>query len=137
MVNGEALRAPFDYEPFRGIPAIYDRLRTEKHAVIVEIPMWPPPVFFGNGTYMVNSTRHWKPMLNGYSGFRPQSYDDVFEHLKKFPDVESLSALKARGVTHIVIHKGAVSQSSIDAIAHFASMQLMASDGPIEIYRLR
>ena len=76
-------------------------------------------------------------MLNGYSGFRPQSYDDMYAHLAEFPDFESLAALKARGVTHIVVHRDKVSQSRLDAIAHLASMQLMATDGEVEIYRLR
>jgi hypothetical protein len=136
-VNLEALRAPLDYDPFSRIPAVYDRLAQEPQAVIVEIPMWEPRLFFGNASYMVNSTRHWKPMLNGYSGFRPQSYDDTFAHLSGFPDFESLAALKGRGVTHIVVHRNYLDPARAAALDRIGSLHLMAQDGDIEIYSLR
>ena len=56
---------------FRGIPAVYDRLRDEPNAVVVELPFYGRRAFFGNAGYMINATRHRHPIVNGYSGFAP------------------------------------------------------------------
>lgn len=140
LVNLEALRAPLGYTPFSEIPPIYDWLASQRGAVVVELPFYPPSNWFLNGRYMLNSTRHWRPMVNGYSGFRPGSYNDTYAALASFPDVASLAALHARGVTHIVVHRNEFSGSSparFDAIASIASLQLVAESGDIHIYRLR
>ena len=79
LCNLEALRAPFTFTPFSEIPPIYDVLARERDAVVVELPFWPPRIFFANGTYLLNATRHWHPMLNGYSGFRPSSYSANYD----------------------------------------------------------
>jgi hypothetical protein len=139
--NLEALRAPFVYTPFSEIPPIYDVLAEERDAVVVELPFWPPRIFFANGTYMLNATRHFRPMLNGYSGFRPSSYSDTYDAVLAFPDVASLAALHSRGVTHVVIHTEQFCQffgrERCDAIKNTASLRPMAEAGDIHIYRLR
>jgi hypothetical protein len=141
LANVEALRAPLTYTPFSEIPPIYDLLARERDAVVVEMPFWTPRIFFANGIYMLNATRHWHPMLNGYSGFRPSSYADTYDAVQAFPDASALIALHDRGVTHIVVHKQqfcAVSgQDRCDAILRIASLQPFADNGEIQIYRLR
>jgi hypothetical protein len=52
-----------------------------------------PQQWFLNTPYMVNATRHWHPLLNGYSGFRPPSYTRSYEAARTFPSDESLVAL--------------------------------------------
>ena len=71
LVNGEALRAPIGYTWFDGVPDVYDALAKEPAVVVAEAPFPMPQQWFLNAPYMVNSTRHWRPILNGYSGFRP------------------------------------------------------------------
>jgi hypothetical protein len=53
---------------------------------------------------MFRSTAHWQPILNGYSGFFPQSYLDLTERMKAFPDDASIEYLKRRSVDLIVLH---------------------------------
>lgn len=140
LVNLEAIRAPLGYRQFNGISEVYDTLARSPGAVVAELPFPPPVAFFGNAGYMLNSTRHWRPILNGYSGFRPASYGDTYTALRGFPDVTALTALHDRGVTHIVVHEAAFSAESrdrFDAIARTPSLQLIAQDGDILVYRLR
>ena len=140
VVNGEALRAPIGYTWFDGIPAIYDVLAKEPNAVVVEAPFPMPQQWFLNTPYMVNSTRHWRPLLNGYSGFRPESYYDAYETMREFPSDRSLIALFQRGVTHIVIHKkgfaGALGEARLKELSSVSSLQYVAQDDDILIYRL-
>ena len=73
LVNAEAFRAPIGFTHFDAVPAVYETLAHERNAVIAELPFPMAQQWFLNAPYMVNSTRHWRPMLNGYSGFRPAS----------------------------------------------------------------
>jgi len=136
-VNVEALRAPIDYTPFARIPAIYDTLAPIRHAVIAEIPLFPPGEIFFNAEYMLDSTRHWHPMLNGHSGIRPDSYDETYRGLAGFPDPRSLVALHDRGVTHVVVHMERLDAGARAALEDVSSLSLVAVEGDIRIYRLR
>ena len=137
LVNAEALRAPLDYEPFSRISHVYDMLADQPQAVVAEMPFWAPRISFANAAYMLNSTRNWRPLLNGYSGFRPGSYDVTFERLQGFPDAASLLALKERGVTHVVVHDDQYSADARRMIDSSESLQLLQREDTVGIYRLR
>ena len=137
LVNVEALRAPIGFVWFDGVPGVYAALAKEGRAVVVELPFPIPQQWFLNGPYMVNSTSHWQPMLNGYSGFRPESYERSYEAARGFPAQESLMALHERGVTHVIVHRKALGEDRVARIAEIGSLQEIASEGDIAIYRLR
>jgi hypothetical protein len=137
LVNVEALRAPFEYTPFSRISHVYDLVAADPHAIVVELPFYEGRISFASATYMLNSTRNWRPMLNGYSGFRPESYDVTFERLQGFPDVASLQALRERGVTHVVIHGDQMGADARAAIARTAALQLLEEEDNLAIYHLR
>jgi len=140
IVNGEALRAPIGYTWFEGVPKVYDVLSREPGAVIAEAPFPIPQQWFLNAPYMVNATHHWQPMLNGYSGFRPPSYDRSYEAMRTFPSDESLLALSQLGVTHIVVHQRAMNQGRRDdrfnPYENVGSLHLLERDDDVLIYRL-
>lgn len=139
-VNLEALRAPLVFTRFEGVPAIYDVLAREPNAVVAEMPFPMPRQWFLNGPYIVYSTRHWRPMLNGYSGFRPSSYYESYDALREFPSDDALIGLYRLGVTHVVVHHNRfineVGRARFDAIARQHSLQYVASDEDTTIYRL-
>lgn len=138
LVNGEALRAPIGYIWFDRVPAAYDVLAKEPNAVVAEAPFPMPSQWFLNSPYMVNSTRHWKPLLNGYSGFRPASYDTAYTAMHDFPSDASLTALHQLGVTHVVVHRKEMlrDMSSRDPFNNVASIRLLAKDDDVLIYKL-
>jgi hypothetical protein len=105
VVNLEAWRAPFHYTRFEGISRVYDRLAAERHAVVVEFPLYPSRFYFANAPYMLNSTKHWHPLINGYSAFIPPTYFHFVDVLAPFPSQEALRALREAGVTHVVVHE--------------------------------
>ena len=55
--------------------------------------------------YMVQSTRHWKPLLNGYAGVEPPSYVALREAARTFPSAAALSAFRERGARHVILHR--------------------------------
>lgn len=76
-------------------------------------------------------------MLNGYSGFRPASYERAYEAARGFPNEESLIALHRVGVTHMIVHGNALGADRTAALARVHSLQQIASEGDILIYRFR
>jgi hypothetical protein len=140
IVNGEALRAPIGYTWFDGVPGVYDVLAGEPAAIVAEAPFPIPQQWFLNAPYMVNATHHWRPLLNGYSGFRPPSYDRSYEAMRTFPSDESLLALSQIGVTHVVVHQRAMNHGLPDdrfnPYESVGSLHLLERDDDVLIYRL-
>ena len=105
LANAESLRAPFAYARFDGIPNIYSLVaRLPGPVVLVEIPFYPPGAAFANAAYVLNSTAHFWPLLNGYSGYIPDSYSTLARDFASFPDQPALDAMRRAGVTHVMVH---------------------------------
>lgn len=138
-VNAEALRAPLVFRPFTGIPRIYASLGGASVGAVVEFPLATPATIVRNATYVLNSTAHWKPLVNGYSGFVPRSYAGIAEALRGFPDDESRARLRSLGVTHVVVHTGAYGAQApamLTALGSAPWLILVASEGDIRVYRI-
>jgi len=142
LVNVESLRAPFDYRPFNGIPAIYQLLADEPGPVVLaEQPFFPRWAVFENGPYVLASTAHWRPLMNGYSGYTPESYQHYAEAFWYFPQDWAIQAMKAAGVTHVVVHLARYAhdhQDVLPVLDQRSDFELMAiGDGGIRLYRLK
>jgi len=136
-VNIEAWRAPIGYTRYRGIPPIYDALgEVGPRAVLVWLPFRPPQEAFVNAPFMLVSTRWWHPMLNGYSGFRPASYDRHYESLKGFPDETSINYLQTLGVTHVLIDSRNMRRQQLNQLSQFRALTFWKTDGNLQIYLL-
>jgi hypothetical protein len=60
---------------------------------------------FHESVYMVYSTLHWKPLVNGYAGIEPRGYVQIRELSLRFPSAELLSALRAVGTRYVIVHR--------------------------------
>ena len=105
LVTVEALDAPLHLREFRGIPHLYQLLAQEPgRVVLVEQPFYPPQAVFQNAEYVLNSTSHWRPLMNGYSGYTPDSYREFARTFWFFPRPHSIDAMQNAGVTHVMVH---------------------------------
>jgi len=85
-------------------PSIYAALPASG-AVLFEFPVHAPADRFAeNLPYMYFSMWHWTPMVNGYSGFIPASYQALVEATSTFPADAALDYLTRVGVTHIALN---------------------------------
>ena len=86
-------------------PPLYGTLGAESGAVLFEFPIHGHWDYFGeNLPYMYFSTWHWTRMVNGYSGFVPQSYQDFTVGTAGFPLGDTVEFLQRVGVTHVGLH---------------------------------
>jgi hypothetical protein len=132
----EPLAAPIRFSRFAGVSPIYDAIALEPQAVVVELPMPGGTRWFGNARYMINSTRHWRPMLNGYSGLSPASFHEHAQALATFPEPAAIAALEKFGVTHAFIHIAGYSAEQHAVIEAAPNLRRVASNEFVVLYRV-
>src|SRR5574339_28076 len=84
-------------------PPLYAWLAKQPRGVVAELPMTPDGIP-GDPAYSYLSSFHWHPIVNGYSGFYPQSYLDRLKDVAGFPDERSLRRLLSDHVRYVVVH---------------------------------
>jgi hypothetical protein len=77
-------------------------LATQPRGVVATLPM-PDDVPGTDPRVAYLSTFHWQPIVNGYSGFAPQSYLDRIHDVRGFPDEKSIERLRRDGVRYLVV----------------------------------
>ncbi len=143
LVSVEALRAPFHYRRFGGVSPVYDLLADEPGPVVlVETPFYPAHAVFENAEYVLNSTAHWRPLMNGYSGHIPDSYRKIAWTFWYFPEEHAIEAMRKAGVTHVTVHPhrfGNEAAQTIEKLSRHSDLELLAIGArqSVRLYRLR
>jgi PA14 domain len=133
----EPLAAPLDFARFEGIPPIYGQVQSDPNALVVELPFQSRRNVSLNAAYLLNSTRNWRPLVNGYSGFVPISYEQHFEQLGGFPDQKAIDALARLGVTHVFVHLEAFGAQLGDQLDRTPLLRRVATEGSIALFVVR
>jgi hypothetical protein len=141
LVTVEALRAPLNLVRFNGTPAVHRRLNQDSVTGIVVFPLYGGAQFNGNARYLLDQTRHWRPMVNGYSSFAPQSFFDRAARLQAFPAPETIAELKSIGVSHVVLHRAPLEEAfgaaALAALRAHADLEFVVEQEGVIIYRIR
>lgn len=114
--SAEYLTKPHLQGVDRRVSVWYPWLRTIPNAVVFE---WPTGLpwrldLMVDVTYIYRSTLHWRPLLNGYSGYYPRSYSDLLLEMRAFPYTPALSYLRRAGANVLVVHEVPGSRPSYD-----------------------
>jgi hypothetical protein len=112
----EARIAPIPAPPFTNVvdtrlepPRVYQWLKEQPAGTVVaELPArlasdYSRPAFH-DSIYMVWSTRHWQPLVNGFAGAETPLITRFRAAAPSFPDTESLDVLKEAGARYVVVH---------------------------------
>jgi hypothetical protein len=141
LVTIEAIRTPVGYSEYLGIPRIYDRLASLPGAVFAEFPFYSGANVSLNGPYVLANTKYFRPLMNGYSSFHPETFEARGRTLSSFPGEQAIAELRKAGVTHVLVHQQAFLRRSGDAalkaIDSVPALELVAEDEGIRLYRLR
>lgn len=84
-------------------------LRSQPAAPVTNLPVprhdtdWRR--FIVESRYEFESTFHWRPMTNGYSGFLPPSFYTINRALQNFPSDEAVAKLRQVGVVYALVHE--------------------------------
>jgi hypothetical protein len=128
-------------------PQVYRWLRTQPRVVVVEVPFAQARRLdhVYDGLYMFNSTYHWQPLINGYSGFYPPSFMALADEMIDFPDDRAIAALKARGVDLIIVHGSMLGADRFGAVMNTLlarpdlepTAQFVEANGVDAVFRIR
>jgi hypothetical protein len=122
------------------LPAIYRHLeRLSADGALLELPLPSPETFQDNAMYVFRSAFHRRPIVNGYSGFVPDSYRRTYEDLttRSFP--EMLARLSDPGVRFVLAHEGRLGPRLRREIADAERKGLLVLVGvepPDRLYRI-
>ena len=90
-----ALRTSTNYTVLAGMP----------RGVVAEFPFYGERVAYPlHAQYMVFSTTHWMPLVNGYSDYIPPDFREAAFVLDSFPSSDTFAVLQKHRVRYIGIH---------------------------------
>ena len=135
--SGESLVAPLGLTRFDAIPPIYGHVPRDPAARIVEIPFFGPSTSQFHASYMLNSTAHWRPIVNGYSGFQPASFYQHAQVLQGFPDNPSMALLHELGITHVFVHTTQLPPETLAQIKARSELEIQETFGSISLFSLQ
>jgi hypothetical protein len=98
--------APLPLVPYpTAAPPLYSWLAKQPVGVVAEFPM-PQPYDTASHEprFEYLSVFHYMPLINGYSGYYPDSYLIRLERLRHMPDDTALQELIGAGVRYVIIH---------------------------------
>lgn len=110
------------------LPPVYAWLAGRDDVMaILELPLISPE---HDVLYMYYGTRHWKPLVNGYSGYFPNQYMALREISWPAPTPAALKRLRDWGVSHLVVNWKEVRRPWKRALFH-----RLADDGEIALQK--
>ena len=133
-------RIPFDEA--RPVARPYKMLASAERGPVVELPFY----FLGHDRYlqtryMLASTTHWQPLVNGYSDFIPPDFFEGAPLLENFPDDAGLTWLRARNTRYVMFHRHLYDNAALTRLderiaAHAAELRPRYVFDTIHLYEI-
>lgn len=143
LVTADLYRAPLRMRTAPALAEAYRSLATLPKGPVIELPYFSDPVaFHGHAEYMLASTAHWQPLINGYSDHIPQDFRDNAAVLNTFPSREAFALLESLAARYAVIHAGMLNKSARDDIARRLDVEYvnylrpLQKDGDVWLYEI-
>lgn len=90
----------------REVPDLYRVLRSAPPGAVIEMPVPRLGALPGfDPAYQTWALWHWKPLVNGYSGYYPRDYINTIIRMEIFPEDASINRLRAHGVRYVIVHR--------------------------------
>jgi hypothetical protein len=92
--------------PLPGTPSPAYRVLSElPRAPVIEMPFFERSLFYSRHTiYMLMSTTHWMPLVNGYSDYFPPEFGETAAALAPFPHPGAFELAHRLGVRYVMFH---------------------------------
>jgi len=105
LVSAGELFVPLYLPAVPPVEPVYRTLATLPRGPVIEMPFFYPQVgLFQHTKYMLASTAHWMPMVNGYSDYIPPDFYEHVMTLAPFPSRAAFKILEPNRVRYAVFH---------------------------------
>jgi len=102
---GEHVIPPQRWPAAVPVEPVYRALAAQPRGPVIELPVYSTESGVqGNAKYMLTSTAHWMPLVNGYSDSVPADFRANARILAGFPSVDAFRILETIGVRYVVVH---------------------------------
>jgi hypothetical protein len=141
-VAAAELAFPLHFREVAPLSPAYAVLQTLPAGPVIELPFYANRRdLFGHSRYMLNSTAHWMPLINGYSDYIPPDFIDEAPALKSFPSRDAFSVPVVRQARYAVFHLNLLGSpdraATVAQIAAFrAYLQPLYKDNDTELYEI-
>lgn len=99
------LAVPLEMPPAMPLSPAYRVLAAAPRGPVIEMPFYYPQVgLFQHTKYMLASTTHWFPLVNGYSDYIPPDFYDHVMTLAPFPSGDAFRILEPDHVRYAMFH---------------------------------
>ena len=143
LVVADLYRAPLRTREAPPLPNVYRTLADLPKAPVIELPYWATPIeFHRHAEYMLASTAHWQPLVNGYSDHIPQDFRDHAPVLATFPSRESFGILEPLGARYAVFHLDLMAQDDREDLIrrldadYLGYLKPIEKDGSVWLYEI-
>ena len=141
LVVADLYRAPLRMREAPPLPNVYRTLARLPRGPVIELPYWSENVaYHRHAEYMLLSTYHWQPLVNGYSDHIPQDFRDNARPLAGFPSRESFAILEKLGARYAVFHLNLIQDRAalITRIEndYLGYLRLLEKDGDVWLYEI-
>lgn len=139
---GELAIIPIDWRQAPPLPAPYRLLATLPRGPVVELPFFYQRHDFPRHTiYMLFSTYHWQPLVNGYSDYIPADFREMVVVVSSFPARDSFKRLEPIRPRYAVFHMNMydrVNRPRVEArIREFSQyLKLLIRDGDVWLFEI-
>jgi hypothetical protein len=133
---------PLGWREVEPVAAPYRMLALLPRGGVIEMPFWyRRPDFPRHAYYMLNSTAHWQPLINGYSDYIPGDFRDMVILVSSFPSRDSFAILETLGARYAVFHLNFYDRVSrprlLQRIEEFSPyLRPLAKDGDVWLFEI-
>jgi hypothetical protein len=138
----ELIPVPLPYRPVTPTQGPYRMLARLPPGALAEFPFFYREVgFHRHAAYMLNSTAHWKPLVNGYSDYLPVDFLAMATPVSSFPAVEAFNLLRSHGARYVMFHFDGYDRRSLeklqDRLRQYAPyLRELAAEGDLALYEI-
>lgn len=111
------LKVPLVFSRVPPVEPAYQVLAKLPRGPVLELPFFSARYAANRTQYMLNSTAHWMPLVNGYSSYTPADFFEKTDTLAGFPSLEAFKALEPDRVRYAVFHTDGFSPGVWEDIA--------------------
>jgi len=142
LLVAELAAIPLDLRTALPMPAPHRALATLPPGAVAEFPyFYLERDLYRNSLYMLYSTAHWHPLVNGYSDFIPDQYRQTVVAISTFPSREAFRLLRERGARYAVFHLNFYDRRSreklMDALARYKDfLRPLTREGDVSLFEI-
>lgn len=143
LATGDLYRAPLRTREAPPLPRVYETLALLPRGPVIEFPFWADrPSYPRHAEYMLTSTAHWQPLINGYSDHIPRDFRDNALLVSTFPSPEAFAILEPPGARYAVFHLNLMDRQTREAlierieVAYRDYLRPIEKDGEVWLFEI-